>query len=112
MSSFEGENMQIQYNVSSYRIDLYFHDYKLATEIDENGHSYRNVDYKIKRQKAIKRELGCTSIRIDPGKEDFDIFRAINEIFGHIKNQLKKALINKISTRFLGLEFKSDNIIK
>ena len=34
MSSFEGENMQTQYNVLSYRIDLYFHDYKLAIEID------------------------------------------------------------------------------
>ena len=28
-SSFEGENMQIQYNVLGYKIDLYFHDYKL-----------------------------------------------------------------------------------
>ena len=36
MSSFEGENMQTQYNVLSYRIDLYFHDYKLAIEIDKN----------------------------------------------------------------------------
>ena len=35
-SSFEGENMQTQYNVLSYRIDLYFHDYKLAIEIDKN----------------------------------------------------------------------------
>ena len=26
-------------------------------------------------------------------------------------NQLKKTLINKISTRLLGLEFKSDNIL-
>ena len=30
MSSFERENMQTQYNVLSYRIDLYFHAYKLA----------------------------------------------------------------------------------
>ena len=48
MSSFEGENMQTQYNVLSYRIDLYFHDYKLAIEIDENGHS-GGIDYEIKR---------------------------------------------------------------
>ena len=26
--SFEGEDMQIQYSVLGYRIDLYFHDYK------------------------------------------------------------------------------------
>ena len=28
MSSFEGENMQTQYKVVSYRTDLYFHDYR------------------------------------------------------------------------------------
>ena len=39
MSSFEGESIQTQYNFLCYRIDLYFHDYKLAIEIDENGYS-------------------------------------------------------------------------
>ena len=82
MSSFEGENMQTQYNVLSYRIDLYFHDYKLTIEIDENGQSHGNIDYDIK--KAIEQELGCKFIRIDPDKEDFDVFRAIKEIFRHI----------------------------
>ena len=48
MSSFEGD-MQTQYNVLSYRIDLYFPDYKLAIEIDENGHSDGSIDYEIKR---------------------------------------------------------------
>ena len=57
IGSFERENMQTQYNVSSCRIDLYFHDYKLAIEIDENGHSDRYIDYEIKRQKVIKQEL-------------------------------------------------------
>ena len=42
------------------------------------------ADYKIKRQKAIKQELGCKLIRIDFDKEDFNIFRAINEICRHI----------------------------
>ena len=83
MSSFEGENMQTQYNVLSYRIDLYFHDDKLAMEIDQNGHSHRNTDYEIKRQKAVEQEPGCTFIRIDPDKEDFDIFKTVNEIFRH-----------------------------
>ena len=57
MSLFEEENMQAQQNILGYRIDLYFHDYKLAIEIDENGHSDRNIDYTIKRQKAIEQEL-------------------------------------------------------
>ena len=51
MGLFEGENMLTQCNVWRYRIHLYFHDYKLAIEIDENGHSDRNTDYEIKRQK-------------------------------------------------------------
>ena len=52
MSLLKGENMQTQYNVLSYTIDLYCHDYKLAIEIDENGHSNRNIDYKIKKTKS------------------------------------------------------------
>ena len=62
MSSFEGENMQTQYNVLNYGTELYFHDYKLAIEIDENGHSGRYIDYEIKRQKEIEQELGCISL--------------------------------------------------
>ena len=112
MGSFEGENIQIQYNVLSYRIDLHFQDYKLAIEIDENGHSHRNIDYEIKRQEAIEQELGCKFIRIDPGKEDFDIFKAVYEIFRHIKQSTKKTRVSKISTRLLGFKFESDNIIK
>ena len=53
MSSFEQENMQTQYKVLSYRIELNFHAYKLAIETDEKGHNNRNIDYKIKQQKAI-----------------------------------------------------------
>ena len=54
MSSFEGQNMQTQHNVLKYRIELYFHDCKLAIEINGNGHSNRNIDFEIKRQKATE----------------------------------------------------------
>ena len=77
--------MQTQYNALGYGIDLYFHDYKLAIDIDKNGDSNRNTDYEIKRQIAIEQELGCKFIRINPDKRDFDIFRNINEILRHIK---------------------------
>ena len=36
--------MERQYNALSYRTDLHFHDYEFAIEIDENGHSDRNID--------------------------------------------------------------------
>ena len=63
-----------------------------------------------KRQKAMEQELGCKFIRIYPDKDDFDIFRANNEIFKHIKQSIRKTLINKILRRLLPLDFKSDNI--
>ena len=49
-------------------------------------------------------------------KNDFEIFKAINEIFRYIRqssNQMtKKNLTNNISTKLLKLEFKSDRIKK
>ena len=90
--SVEDENMKTLCSVLCYRIDLYFHDYKLAIEIDQNVHSDRNIHYEIKRQKAIEQALCHMFIRIDPGKEDFNIFKAINEIFRHIKESTRKIL--------------------
>ena len=72
----------------------------------------RNIDCKIKRQKGKEQELCRKFIWIDPGKEDFDIFTAINEILRQIIQSTKKTLTNKISSRLLGLEFKSDNTIQ
>ena len=48
--------MQTQHNGLDYRTDLYFYGDKLAIEIDENGHSGRNIDYEIrtKGHKATK----------------------------------------------------------
>ena len=50
--AFEGEDMQTQYSVLGYRIDLYFHKHKLATEVDELGHADRDFSNEIERQKA------------------------------------------------------------
>ena len=66
MDAFEGENMQTQYSVLGYRIDLNFQDYKRTVEVDEKGHKDRNIDHEIKRRKALEKELGCEFVRIDP----------------------------------------------
>ena len=81
-------------------------------EIDKNEHSDRNIDCQIKRQNAIDQELGCKFIRIEPDKEDLDIFKTINEIFKYIKQSTKTTLTNKFMIRLPGLEFESDNVIK
>ena len=49
--SFQRGNKQTQYSALGHRIDLYFHGYKLAIEVDENGHNDRNIDCEIKRKK-------------------------------------------------------------
>ena len=85
MDIFEGENMETQYSVLKYKIDLYFHEYKLAVEVDEKGHKDRNSEYETKRQKEIANELNCKFIRINPDEENFKIFRTQNKIFRRIK---------------------------
>ena len=101
--AFEGEDMQTQYTVIGYRIDLYFHEYKLAIEVDELGHNDRNIDYEIQRQKALERELNCVFIRINPDEKDFNIFKEINKIHRHTKKSTKKSLIDDLSKRLLEL---------
>ena len=88
--AFEGEDIQTQYSVLGYRIDLYFHKYKLATEVDELGHADRNINNEIERQKALEKELNCVFIRINPDEKDFNIIIAINEIYKHIKKVIQK----------------------
>ena len=49
--AFEWEDMQTQYSVLGYRIDLYFHKHKLAIEVDELGHAGRTLVIKLKDKK-------------------------------------------------------------
>ena len=93
--------------------------FNLAIAIDQNGHRKSNIDNEIKRQKEIKQTLGCEFIKTDPDKEYIDILKALNKMFRHVKQfsnqltkQLKKTDFNKISIRLLGLNIKSENILK
>ena len=73
--TFEGENIQSHYIVLEYEIDLYLHDYKLAVEFGEKNHEDRNIGREMERQKALEKELGCQSIRINSNKESFNILK-------------------------------------
>ena len=118
--AFEGENMQTQYSVLSYRVDLYFHKYKLAIEVDELGHADRNINNEIERQRALETELDCVFIRIDPDERNFNMLREINKIYARInqvtKQQIeqktKKSVIDNLSNDLLKLKFKKNNSIK
>ena len=118
--AFEGEDMQTQYSVLGYRIDLFFHKYKLAIEVDELEHAYRNINNEIEREKALERELNCVFIRINPDERGFNIFREINKIHRHInqvtiqqtEQQTKESVIDILSNELLKLEFKKNDSIK
>ena len=118
--AFEEENMQTQYSVLGYRIDLYFHKYKLTIEVDELGHNDRNIDHEIQKQRALERELDCVFIRIDHDAVDFSIGKEINKIYRHInkstiqqtEQKSKESLIHNLSKGLLELEFKKNNQIK
>ena len=73
-------------------MNLYFHEYKLAIEVDELGNINRIMKNEIERQKALEIELNFVFIRINPAKKDFNIFKEINKIHRHIK----KILMDKI----------------
>ena len=103
--------MQTQDSVLGYKNDLHFHEYKLAIEVNELRQNDRKIDHEIHRQKAIEKDLDCAFITINPDEENFNIFKAINEIHRHIKASTKKSLIDKISKRLLELEFESNHSI-
>ena len=57
MKVFASEEILLQHYVLSYKSNLYFRKETLAIEIDEKGHNDRNINYEIKRQKEIEKNL-------------------------------------------------------
>ena len=96
MDVFEGESMQTQYFVLGYKINLHFHYYKLAIEVDEFNHCDVNIDNEIKRLKVIKEELDFKFFRINSDEHIFNIFKAINKMHSHIKESSKRFLMDRI----------------
>ena len=56
-----------------FRTDIYFTKYCSAVEIDEKGHTDRNLTFEQKRQEALEKKLNCTFIRFNTSKENFDV---------------------------------------
>jgi very-short-patch-repair endonuclease len=72
-------NIKRQYKFGKYRVDLYFIDYKLVVECDENDHIDRDpTQEKIREQYIIS--LGNKIIRYNPNKTNFDLSNTLREI--------------------------------
>ena len=96
------KKIQVDNNGKKYilfRIDIYFTKYCLAAEIDEKGHTDRDLIFERKRQEALEKKLNCTFIRINTSKEIFNVNYEANRIqtfISQFKDNKNKELENKI----------------
>ena len=63
-----------------FRTDIYFTKYCIVVEIDEKGHTDRDLIIEQKRQEALEKKLNCTCIRINTSRESFDADYEASEI--------------------------------
>ena len=71
------EKIKVDTNEREYilfRIDVYFTEYFLAVEIDEQNHEGREPIFEEERQEALEKKLGCKFFRINTSnaKNDYD----------------------------------------
>ena len=94
---FKKEKVVHQFIINSYRVDIYFPDYKLAIEVDEN---HRSIEADAEREKAIVNLLNCRFIRIKPYEKVFNVFTFLGTVYEHIST-FKQA--NEISLANLSI---------
>ena len=83
-----------------FRIDIYFSECFLAVEIDEKGHTDRDIIFEEKRQKALEKKLGCKFIRINTSnaKNGYDLDYEVGNIeafIDELKNNKNKKELEK-----------------
>ena len=93
-----------------FRIDVYFNKFLLAVEIDEKGHTDRDLIFEEKRQKALEKKLGCKFIRINTSnaKNGYDLDYEVGNIEAFI-DEFKNKKIKKLETKLKEIEDKNKN---
>ena len=90
-NAFKTEKFEDQYKIGSYYLDLYFTEYKIVVECDENGHADRKPYKERERMDYVNKELDIDDsnwIRYNPDENDFDISKMIGRIYIKI-NEIK-----------------------
>jgi very-short-patch-repair endonuclease len=72
--------IDLQYGVGSYRVDMHVHELNVVVECDEGDHSAYDAEFEMARQEFITKELGCRWVRYNPYAADFDVFAIISRI--------------------------------
>ena len=100
------KKIQVDNNDQEYilfRIDIYFTEYSLAVEIDEKGHTDRDLIFEQERQEALGKKLNCTFIKINTSRENFDADYEASEIQTFI-SQFKDNIIKERDNKNKNLE--------
>jgi len=100
-NTFKTEKFEDQFKVGRYYLDLYFPEYKIVVECDENGHTDRKPDDERKRMDYVNEKLGLTDdnwIRFNPDEKDFDVSKVSGKIYTRI-NLLKSVQIQNLLER-------------
>lgn len=87
---FKTEKFEDQYNVGTYRLDLYFTEYRIVVECDENGHTDRRQCDEKERMVYVNKELKINDsywIRFNPDEYGFDASRVIGKIHVLMKDK-------------------------
>ena len=98
-----------------FRIDIYVIKKFLAVEIDEKGHTDRDLKFEKKRQEALEKKLNCTFCRINTSKENFDIDYEASRIQTFIsqfkdKNKKLEDEIEKLKLQLANLSVKNNEV--
>ena len=85
-----------------FRIDIYFSECFLAVEIDEKGHTDRDIIFEEKIQKALEKKLGCKFIRINTSnaKNGYDLDYEVGNVQAFI-DEFKNKKIKKLEKQLI-----------
>jgi very-short-patch-repair endonuclease len=88
-----------QFIIKKYKVDLYFPEYNLVIECDENNHENRDPLYEKTRENYIT-SLGNTIIRFNPNDEKFELSYVIKEVIKVLfsKNNLPRVIVVDFSS--------------
>ena len=104
-NAFKTEKFEDQYKVGKYYLDLYFPDYKIVVECDENGHADRKPYKERERMDFVNEKFEIDDsnwIRYNPDEKDFDISKVIGKIYNKIisnKIILNESIHDEINLR-------------
>ena len=95
-----------------FRTDVYFNKFLLAVEIDEKGHTDRDLIFEEKRQKALEKKLGCKFIRINTSnaKNGYDLDYEVGNIEAFIDEFKNKKKIKELEAKIKELEDKNKKL--